>query len=263
MYGLNLKESRILATRLVTLEEKKAFCGRLKEAVKNRKFIILQRRSNIDFVLGLRTDFNEIAKIIANKISKYDVRTTIKDDKDPEGKDELWVCRLKFPRSMFPEYFVKGNYIYIYLKIKEDEDKMIAISLHECYEEIFVDNSKLDTNPNNSFLRKVADIWVNNYRNATNAYNKYVNFTVNEDPEDQRIIVQFASPVSKYDVDVFLKRMPSNMGMDKKYVWNHYTIGLPLKEDNSKTEEEKEKEEYENSKILVLNIETKSFLKKW
>jgi hypothetical protein len=263
MYGLNLKESRILATRLVTLEEKKAFCGRLKEAVKNRKFIILQRKENIDFVLGLRTDFNEITKIIANTISEYDVRTTIKDNKDPEGKRELWVCRLKFPRSLFPNYYVRGKFIYAYLKVKEDGDSMIVVSFHECWEEIFVDSSMMSINPNNSFLLKMAGFWTNNYKKSQNTYNRYINFTVNEDPKDQRIIVQFEEPLNDQTITAFLKCMPSNMGIDKKYVWNHYEIGLPLKEDDSKTEEEKEKEEYENSKILVLNIETKSFLKKW
>lgn len=261
MYGL--KESRILATRFISLEEKEAFCNRLRDAVKNRKFTILQREGNIDFVLSLRTDFNEIAKIIAKAISKFDVRATVLDDKDPTGLGELWVCRLKIPSYMFPNYFTRQRFVYAYLKVKEDRNRMLAVSLHDCTEDIFVDNSKLAANPNNSFLRKIAHIWVGNYRNTVNAHNKYVNFTVSEDPEDQRIVVQFASPLSEDDVEVFLKRMPSNMGIDKRYVWTHCSIGLPLDEDDSKTEEEEKKEIYENSKLLVLNMETKAFLKKW
>ncbi len=153
---LYLGESRIMARRHLSDDDRKAFVRDVMKCISEGKFSILDRNVNVDFLVR-----NRITEPVAIKVIKYyldseSVIGVVKNiSRNYRGMDDdLYICELSIDRPR----------MYIYLKIQKLEGgRMVAISFHDQDEPIYVDYSLSRDYTDNSFNETAAERWMRSY----------------------------------------------------------------------------------------------------
>lgn len=218
-----LKESRIMASRHLSDDDRKSFVRDVLDCINNGKFSIVDRDVNVEFIIR-----NKITEPVAIKIIKYYLNTdsvigvvnNISRNYRGRVNDDLYICELSIDRPK----------MYIYLKIQYLEGgKMQAISFHDQDEPIFVDYYRAQDYVDNTFNETVADRWKRTFNSKSDI--EIVRSSV------QRNIVRFEFDDSVY-IDYNMKNdiahsIPKDMGlnyekMKKSAIWNRNIISFKI-----------------------------------
>lgn len=234
-YSSLLKESRILAKRHLSEEEKDNFAKAVKEAISLGNFNISQRKENIDYIFGRGLNPQQAIILTQKFFNKDSIKAVVIDNNDPSK--ELWICQL--------EISTKPQKSYVYLKLKEEGDNITAISFHDITENIYVSYDQASDYKDGTFAKSVLDSWVLNYKEkckSKKTFNKIISYKRTKDPKTNifdRLEITFLYPISPSDFNTFFKAIPRDFGLD-----------IPTIKSNSKI----------RYKVLKIKLFTKSYL---
>lgn len=217
-----LFETKVNAIRHHSKEETLEAVQKIKTAIKQHRFEIVDRDKNLDFLHDEHLSKETACQLIDMFIEPKNL-IAILPNRNKEG-GELYLFSIVVP--------IKERKKYIYLKVEiTSYGKVICISMHGQNEMMHVDYRKATDSPDNYVLQKMAKIWMNTYNKF--GVVKIKDFQVENDDvtfyfeepisEDQDIAKDIARAVPK-DFGYRFKDIINNISFDDESV----TIYLPF-----------------------------------
>lgn len=204
-----LFETKVNAIRHHSKEEAVEAIRKIKLAIKQHRFEIVDRDKNLDFMHDEHLN-KETACMIIDKFLEPKNLIAILPNRNKEG-GELYLFSLCIP--------VKDRVKYVYLKVEiTSYGKVIAISFHKQNEKMHADYRQATDNPDNVILKKMAQVW-------TRTYNKFGRVGLDDATVDgDDIIFTFERSVNDDDDDVLqdlARSVPKDFGYRYKDVVNN------------------------------------------
>lgn len=191
-----LRETQVMALRHKGENEAKELVEKIKKAIKDKKFEIVPREQNLNWLKKLNLNYKTANEKIYEQLTPKNFVAVLEDRNNPG--EELYLFCLK----------IDGKW-YTYMKVVFTEDKVVAISFHSQTERIYVDYRKsIDDEYDLSFLKYVAKDWIFRYNNR-NPENKMTGYTLTPDS----IFIDFEQIPGKEVIPDLVASCPKDKGL--------------------------------------------------
>ena len=208
-------ESRIMAKRHLSEDDKKSFVRDVKNAYSNNKLDVTRKEKNDEFIEEHHLTYEQVPIVIYKTLTPDDVVGVVKDNRKRRPfdalNDELYICEVKIPTK-------KKDPIWIYMKFQYLKNGGVRCeSFHDNTEKIFVDYFKAQDYEDNSFMELVGKKWMNKYNTYDTNVNKITKFNV----VGNEVTFLFARSLeicseeeNNRTLNGVMRSIPSNMGLD-------------------------------------------------